>query len=255
MGWLFGVLFAWLLGSSESSRPAARTSPAPTPEPGPGPEGVVFRNTRALRALGSEQLLAYAAVVSPDHALNRAWQASLAGARAELLVRSWTDRRLDDLQDDDRRAMLAWLAIVKREGLPLSTDERALELNLVEAGQPSAAASGEVGDIRWSADPSVREAQSAQWGTTPTMAPTAPRQTMKRVIEESIAFWLTPRVGRLVGDGTTNMAWPDVEELRRRWTTVRAQAAQLPRVLERPLYLRWQLVLGAWDRYLTGWGY
>jgi len=149
--------------------------------------------------------------------------------------------------------MLAWFAIIARENLPMLDTERGRLLNLREADE-WARSSGLVGDVRWSSDPAVREAQSAQWGTTPTMAPSAPRETMRRILEVTIES-LGRRVAMLLEDGTINMSWPDVEAVRRSWSILISQSRALPPVIQRPLYERWQLALGAWDHYLDARGY
>lgn len=64
-----------------------------------------------------------------------------------------------------------------------------------------------------------------------------------------------PRVRRLLSDGTINMSWPDVEEVRRRWQATERAVVALPRRIDAQTFSRYQAVLGAWQQYLSAWGY
>lgn len=97
------------------------------------PAGLLLRREPELRAMNPETLSSYVQVLSTGPGtLPPEWVVSLAQARAEQLVRIYRGRPLEGLNAVQKTAMLNWLERISSAGMPLTTDERALLLNLRE---------------------------------------------------------------------------------------------------------------------------
>lgn len=126
--------------------PATMSTVVVTPEPAPadsaerpgvsGPPGLLLRREPEIRGLPTEALGNYVSTVDRWIASGgiptQAWWISRTQAAAEQLLRSRVRQPTGDLTDEQVSALVSWLVRLEEAGMPLSTNERALRINLSE---------------------------------------------------------------------------------------------------------------------------